>query len=51
MIAQQAGHTAIADAMLFLGRADVDLERLAAEKASERKRLAQPPAGGHGADR
>ena len=49
LIADQAGHAAIADAMHFLGRADVDLERLAAEKASERKRLAQSPAGGQGA--
>ena len=51
LIAQQAGHAAIAGAMRFLGRADVDLERLAAEKASERKRLAQPPAGEQGANR
>ena len=51
LIAHQAGHAAIADAMHFLGRADMDLERLAAEKASERKRLAQSPAGGQGADR
>ena len=49
LIAEQAGHTAIADAMCFLGRGDVDLERLAAEQASERKRLAQsPPAAGAG---
>ena len=51
LIADQAGHAAIADAVHFLGRADVDLERLAAEKASERKRLAQSPAGGQGANR
>ena len=50
LIAQQAGHTAIADAMRFIGRDDVDLERLAAEKASERKRLAQSPPAAAGAD-
>ena len=50
LIADQAGHTAIADAMHFLGRGDVDLERLAAEKATERKRLGQspPPPGADG---
>ena len=41
LIAKQAGHTAIAEAMRFVGRDDVDLERLAAEQASARKRLAQ----------
>ena len=50
LIAQQAGHAAIADAMRFIGRGDVDLERLAAEKASERKRLAQSPPATPGAD-
>ena len=51
LIADEAGHVAIAGAMRFLGSADVDLERLAAEQASERKRLAQPPAGGQGTAR
>ena len=41
LIAEQAGHTAIADAMRFIGRDDVDLERLTAEKVSEQKRRAQ----------
>ena len=50
LIAEQAGHKAIAEAMCFIGRDDVDLERLAAEKASERKRLAQSPAAAPGAD-
>ena len=50
LIAEQAGHAAIADAMRFIGRDDVDLERLAAEKASERKRLAQSPPAAPGAD-
>ena len=51
LIAHQAGHTAIADAMRFVGRGDVDLERLAAEQASERKRLARSSAGDRRADR
>ena len=50
LIAEQAGHTAIADAMRFIGRGDVDLERLAAEKASERRRLAQSSPATPGAD-
>ncbi|HEX5940091.1 MAG TPA: FAD-dependent thymidylate synthase, partial [Dehalococcoidia bacterium] len=40
LIREQAGHTAIAEAMLFVDYSEVELERLASERASERKRLA-----------
>ena len=40
LIREQAGHTAIAEAMQFVDFSEVDLERLASERASERKRLA-----------
>jgi Thymidylate synthase complementing protein len=40
LIREQAGHTAIAEAMQFVDFSNVDLERLASERASERKRLA-----------
>lgn len=39
-IATVAGHQAIADAMAFADHSDVDLERLEAERAMERKRVA-----------
>jgi len=38
LIAERAGHPAIAAAMLFADHADVALERLAAERAAERRR-------------
>ena len=50
LIAEQAGHAAIAEAMRFIGRGDVDLERLTAEKASEQKRRVQLPLAGLGTD-
>jgi thymidylate synthase ThyX len=40
LIAEEAGHTAIADAMSFVDHTDVDLERLEAERAAERRRSA-----------
>ena len=38
LIAERAGHHAIADAMCFADHSSVDLERLQAERASERRR-------------
>ncbi len=38
LIARKAGHTAIAEAMTFVDHSAVELERLEAERASERKR-------------
>ncbi|MCY4074760.1 MAG: FAD-dependent thymidylate synthase [Acidobacteria bacterium] len=38
LIAQGAGHAAIADAMTFVDHGDVALERLDAERRSERRR-------------
>ncbi len=38
LIARKAGHTAIAEAMRFVDHSAVELERLEAERASERKR-------------
>ena len=51
LIADEAGHTAIAEAMRFLDLGDVDLERLAAEQSSEQKRTAQLPLAGLEDDR
>jgi thymidylate synthase ThyX len=42
LIAGQAGHRAIADAMQFTDHSEVELERLGAERALERKRTTQP---------
>jgi hypothetical protein len=39
LIAEQAGHQAIADAMIFADHSQVELERLNAERALEAKRL------------
>ncbi len=39
LIAEQAGHRAIAGGMTFVDHTDVDLERLEAERAAERRRL------------
>ena len=39
LIAEEAGHRAIASAMRFVDHSVVDLERLQAERASEKKRL------------
>jgi hypothetical protein len=39
-IAEVAGHTAIANAMRYVDRSAVDLERLDAERRAERKRQA-----------
>ena len=41
LIAEQAGHRAIADAMTFVDHSEVDLERLQAERATEQRR--RPP--------
>jgi hypothetical protein len=38
LIAEEAGHRLIADAMTFADHSDVELERLKAERAAERKR-------------
>jgi thymidylate synthase ThyX len=38
LIAEQAGHRAVAEAMRFTNHSEVDLERLKAERASEKKR-------------
>ena len=38
LIAERAGHRAIADAMTFADHSDVELERLEAERAAERRR-------------
>jgi thymidylate synthase ThyX len=42
LIAEQAGHRIIADAMRFADHSDVELERLNAERALEKKRLTRP---------
>jgi hypothetical protein len=39
LIREEAGHRAIAAAMSFVDFSDTDLERLEAERASERNRL------------
>ena len=41
LIAEEAGHTAIADAMVFADHSTVELERLGAERATERRGLAR----------
>jgi hypothetical protein len=38
LIAEQAGHRAIAGAMIFADHSEVALERLEAERAAERRR-------------
>ena len=43
LIAEQAGHTAIAAAMTFVNHSAVELERLASERALDRKRTARRP--------
>jgi hypothetical protein len=39
LIAEQAGHRAIAAAMQFADHSEVELERLQAERRSERRRM------------
>jgi thymidylate synthase ThyX len=39
LIAEQAGHRAIAEAMRYVDHSEVELERLEAEKAAERRRV------------
>jgi thymidylate synthase ThyX len=39
LIAEQAGHRAVADAMVHLTDAEPELERLAAERRAERRRV------------
>ena len=41
LIAEQAGHRIVADAMRFVDHSDPDLERLDAERRAEQRRLAQ----------
>ncbi len=41
LIADQAGHHALAQAMCFADHSEVELERLQAERASEKRRLSQ----------
>ena len=38
LIAEQAGHRAVAEAIRFADHSDVELERLEAERAAERRR-------------
>ena len=38
LIAEQAGHRVIAEAMRFVDHGEVELERLQSEKAAERRR-------------
>ena len=38
LIAEQAGHTAIAEAMTYANHDTIELERLESEKAAERRR-------------
>jgi len=38
LIAEQAGHTMLAEAMKFTDHSEVELERLKAERAAEKKR-------------
>ena len=42
LIAEKAGHRAIAGAMQFADHSEVELERLNAERALEKKRLTRP---------
>ena len=42
LIAERAGHRSIADAMRFTDHSEVELERLGAERALERKRTTRP---------
>jgi thymidylate synthase ThyX len=42
LIAEQAGHRVLADAMKFADHSEVELERLKAERAAERKRTERP---------
>jgi thymidylate synthase ThyX len=42
LIADAAGHHAIAEAMKFVDHSEVELERLGSERALERKRLTRP---------
>jgi thymidylate synthase ThyX len=52
LIAEQAGHRAIAAAMTFADHSEVELERLEAERSAERRRLGKglrPPSPSEGA--
>jgi thymidylate synthase ThyX len=42
LIAERAGHRAVAEAMRFVDHSEVELERLSAERALEKKRLTRP---------
>jgi thymidylate synthase ThyX len=46
LIAERAGHTAIADAMTFADHSEVELERLSSERALEKKRQSMSNAEG-----
>jgi hypothetical protein len=41
LIAEQAGHRVLAEAMRYADHSEVELERLKAERAAERKRTEQ----------
>ena len=45
LIAEQAGHRAIAEAMRYVDHSTVEVERLEAERRTERKREASGSAG------
>jgi hypothetical protein len=38
LIAERAGHRAIAEAMVFVNHSEIELERLEAERVAERRR-------------
>jgi thymidylate synthase ThyX len=42
LIAERAGHRAVAAAMTFADHSQVELERLSSERALEKKRLTRP---------
>lgn len=47
LIAERAGHTAIAEIMKFADHSDVELERLGSERALEKKRVRNPQSAFH----
>ena len=51
LIREEAGHTAIADAMGFVDHSDIDLERLEAERRIDAKRRAMAAAAAPSGDR
>ena len=47
LIAERAGHSAIAESMKFADHTKVELERLSSERALERKKVANPQSAFH----